>query len=221
MSEEISLPQGGRLVDKVYHQVLRSVPQNPRPALFLDRDGCVVVEAHYLHRVEDVRLIEGVSRVIAEANALNIAVVFVTNQAGIGYGYFGWPEFFMVQDAIIEELTKDKAFVDGVYACPFHAKGQPPYNHPDHPARKPNPGMLLAARKELNLDLSRSWIAGDRAGDLGAGLNAGLAGGIQVATGHGMKDGERENALALGSETFQALIADSLADTPALIDLFR
>jgi len=218
MNDKVHLPGGAKLVDGVFHQIL--VPENTnnrRAALFLDRDGCVVVEAHYLHEVEKVQLINGAVDVIARANALNVAVVFVTNQAGIGYGYFGWPEFLLVQNKIMSELAAFGAHVDGVFACPFHAKGRPPYEHPDHPSRKPNPGMLLAAADGLNLDLGRSWIIGDRAGDLEAGLNAGLAGGLQVATGHGLREGEREAALALNSNDFRALAADSIADAMEIL----
>ncbi|NQU56190.1 MAG: HAD family hydrolase [Rhodospirillales bacterium] len=221
MNDKTKLPDGAHLVDGVFHQTLRPGEiSNKRPALFLDRDGCVVVEAHYLHKVENVQLIEGAAEIIAKANALKIAVVFVTNQAGIGYGYFGWPDFFQVQSKILSDLEKRGALVDGVYACPFHDKGKPPYDIPDHPSRKPNPGMLLSAASELNLDLGRSWIVGDRAGDLEAGFNAGLAGGIHVATGHGTREGENEAALALNSKNFQAQAAHSIADTPELIDLF-
>jgi D-glycero-D-manno-heptose 1,7-bisphosphate phosphatase len=220
MNDEIALPQGAQLVDGVFQQNLRPEKINDkRPALFLDRDGCVVVEAHYLHKVEDVQLIDGVCDVIAKANALDVAVVFVTNQAGIGYGYFGWLDFIAVQDKILSRLAEKDAHVDGVFACPFHAKGKPPYDHPDHPFRKPNPGMLLAAAKGLNLNLPSSWIVGDRAGDVEAGLNAGLAGGVQVATGHGKNEGERENSLALASSKFEVLTANSIAEVSGLIGL--
>lgn len=220
MNDTLQMPPGARLVDHVFHQTLRPAPSGtPRPALFLDRDGCVVVEAHYLHKVEDAKLIEGAGPVIARANERGIAVVFVTNQAGVGYGYFGWPDFFNVQEKIIGDLEKEGAYVDGVYACPFHVKGKPPYNDADHPARKPNPGMLMAAARELNLDLGASWIVGDRAGDVGAGLNAGLRGGVQVETGHGSREGEREGSLALASDEYKVLTAASLADVAELIDL--
>ena len=215
------LPDGAELVDGVFQQILRPVEGTwKRPALFLDRDGCVVVEAHYLHKVEDVELIPGASDVIAKANALNIAVVFVTNQAGIGYGYFDWPDFIRVQEKILSELAGAGAYVDGVFACPFHANGKAPYDHPNHPFRKPNPGMIHAAGEKLNLNLEKSWIVGDRAGDLEAGRNAGLAGGVQVATGHGLRKGEKEGSLALASDDYRAMSAASIADVHVLIGLF-
>ena len=220
MNNDGQIPEGAELVNGIFHQTLGPAGPERRPALFLDRDGCVVVEARYLHKVEDVQLIDGAANVIARANALNIAVVIVTNQAGIGYGYFTWDDFYRVQQELISQLAKAGAHLDGVFACPFHVKGKPPYQHPDHPSRKPNPGMLNAAAESLNLDLGRSWIVGDRTGDLGAGFNANLAGGIHVASGHGSQKGEREASLALAADNFQALAATSIADVPKLIDLF-
>ncbi len=221
MNDSFSLPDGAELVDGVFHQTLRPKKISKlRPALFLDRDGCVVVEAHYLHKVENVAVIPGAADVIARANELEIAVVFVTNQAGIGYGYFDWPDFFHVQKEILRRLASDEAHVDGVYACPFHEKAKPPYDKANHPSRKPNPGMLVSAAQELNLDLGRSWIIGDRAGDLEAGFNAGLAGGVHVSTGYGMCEGERESALDLKTNNFQALPAKTISEAKPLIEQF-
>ncbi len=215
-----SLPPEAAFEDGIFTQVLRPYDGlDKRPALFLDRDGAVVIEAHYLHKVEDVELIPGAAATIAAANAKSIPVIFVTNQAGVGYGYFGWPDFVAVQDRIFADLAALGAVVDGVYACPFHEKGKPPYDHEDHPSRKPNPGMLLAAARQMNIDLNQSWIVGDRAGDLGAGKNAGLAGGVHVLTGHGSRDGEHQEALALGDRNYRALGAPSIADVPGLIDI--
>ncbi|MHA1598575.1 MAG: D-glycero-alpha-D-manno-heptose-1,7-bisphosphate 7-phosphatase [Alphaproteobacteria bacterium] len=221
MNHQLTLPDGAAFTDGIYTEVLRKPDgTDKRPALFLDRDGAVVVEAHYLHEVDKVQLIDGAADTIVTANGLNIPVVFVTNQAGVGYGYFGWDAFLDVQRRILSDLAASGAFIDGVYACPFHEKGQPPYDHADHPARKPNPGMLLSAARALNIDLEKSWIVGDRSGDIEAGLNAGIRGGVHVLTGHGARDGERDQALAFNSDRFQALSADSIADVPGLIDLF-
>ena len=220
MNSKIQIPTGAKLVNGVFHQINRSDITNLRPVLFLDRDGCIVVETNYLHKVEEVQLINGAARVIAQANSLNIAVVVVTNQAGIGRGYFTWEDFFEVQQEINSQLATAGAHFDGVFACPFHKKGKQPYQHPNHPARKPNTGMLDAAAMSLNLDLSRSWIVGDRASDLGAGLNARLAGGIHVASGHGSRECERESSLALATDYFKVLTADSIANIPEMIDLF-
>ncbi len=184
-----------------------------RAALFLDRDGVVVKGVDYLHKVEDTCLVDGAAKTIAAANAAGIAVVIVTNQAGIAYGYYGWREFASVQQKMLGQLAESGAWIDGVFACPFHAVGKPPYNHPDHPARKPNPGMILCAEKIMGLNLRNSWIVGDRASDLEAGKRAGLCGGTHVLTGHGRNRGEREAALALDSDEFRALTAPSIAES--------
>ncbi len=224
MTQESSMPDGAVLTaDGVWSQVFR--PASPgaekRAALFLDRDGVVAIEAHYLHKIEDARLDPGASAVIAEANRLGLPVVLVTNQAGIGYGYFGWDEFIAVQEKLLGDLAAGGAKIDAVFACPHHAKGKPPYDHPDHPARKPNPGMLLMAGERLDLDLTRSWIVGDRESDLAAGKNAGLAGGLQVLTGHGAREGEHEAALALADQTFKVFTGESIVDCPRLLPLFK
>jgi D-glycero-D-manno-heptose 1,7-bisphosphate phosphatase len=165
----------------VWTQVLR-VPaaSRIRPALFLDRDGVIVEDVGYLHRTEDVRLMPAAENVIAEANACDVRVVIVTNQSGIGRGLYGWTEFAAVQDTIVARLAAAGAQIDAVYACPHHPEAIPPYQHPDPPARKPNPGMLLAAAEALPIDLSTSWIIGDRGQDLEAGRRAGLAGGVLI-----------------------------------------
>ena len=215
------LPDGASIDgDGVWMQILKR-PQGKRAALFLDRDGVLVEEVRFLHRVEDARLIPGAARVVARANACAVPVVVVTNQAGIAYGYYGWDAFMRVQEKILADLAADGAFVDGVFACPHHAEGRPPYDHPDHPARKPNPGMLFSAAGMLSLDLAASWMVGDRADDLKAARNAGLAGGVHVLTGHGARAGEREAAMALSGDGFRALAAPSIADAPSLLPLLE
>ena len=214
-------PEGATIDDEgVWCQVLEPGSEARRTALFLDRDGVVVDEVHYLRRPEDVRLVAGAAAVIAQANQRGLAVVLVTNQAGIGRGIFGWPEFARVQERIVADLAAAGASLDAVYACPHHAKGRAPYDHPDHPARKPNPGMLSRAVEALGLDAGTSWIIGDRASDLEAGRAAGLSGGLHVLTGYGARPGEREAAMALADGRFRAVGAASIADVPAQVSLF-
>jgi len=218
--EPKAFPTGASFTDGVWTQSLseRSLTEN-RPALFLDRDGVVVEEAHYLHKVEDVSLTPNAAATIKAANDRNIPVILVTNQAGVGYGYFGWDAFVAVQERILGDLAKGGAHVDGVFACPFHAKAQGVYVHDDHPARKPNPGMLLLAREMLGVDLTKSWIVGDRTLDVMAGKNAGLVGGVHVTTGHGSKEGERDAALAVADATFSVTPATNLGEAKTLIPL--
>jgi D-glycero-D-manno-heptose 1,7-bisphosphate phosphatase len=223
MTIPASLPFGAEIgEDGVWRQLLTRVPDIiDTPALFLDRDGVLVEEVHYLHKVSDMRVMPGSARVISNANNRGVPVIVVTNQAGIGRGHFGWQEFIDVQEAMLDALADDGAYVNAVFACPHHSDGLPPYNVKDHPARKPNPGMLRAAAEIMPIDLSGSWIVGDRAGDMGAAKNAGCAGGVHVKSGHGSGVGERDAANALRTVAFDVRGAMSIDDAEALIPILN
>jgi len=182
-----------------------------RPALFLDRDGVLVADTDYLGRAEDVRMIEGVPACLARCNALRIPVVLVTNQSGIARGHYDWNGFCAVQRALCGALTAAGAHLDAALACAYHAEGLGALRVAAHPWRKPNPGMLLAAGNAMNLDLSRSWIVGDKASDLAAGAAAGLAGGTLVAS----SARERQEAALLASARFVVEMKASPADALA------
>ncbi|GAB6053970.1 HAD-IIIA family hydrolase [Magnetospira thiophila] len=206
------LPDGAFIDDElIWNQCLTPAPR-PGPALFLDRDGVVVVEVNYLHEPDKTILIPGAAEVIVRANHLGRAVVLVTNQAGIARGMYGWPEFAATQARLIDLLAAQGAHLDAVYACPHHKSGQPPYGHPSHPARKPNPGLLLRAAAQMSLDMKSSWIIGDRASDIAAGRNAGLAGGLHVLTGHGSREGELDAVRAEARDGYEVRCADSIAE---------
>jgi len=194
-------------------------PARRAPALFLDRDGVVVEEVHFLHDPAQLRLIAGAGAAIRRANQAGVHAVLVTNQSGIGRGRYGWEAFAVVQQRLQAELAAADARLDAVLACPFHPDGVAPYCHPDHPARKPNPGMLLRAAGLLDIDLAVSWIIGDRDVDVAAGRAAGLAGAVHVATGYGAV--HRPPALALAEPGFTVLAADSIAEVVRLVPLLR
>ena len=194
-----------------------------RPALFLDRDGVINVDVNYLSKVEDVVLHEGAASMIAQANKAGLPVIVITNQSGVGRGYFDWDRLNDVQNEIARQLNEEGAHWDGVFACPYHRDGQPPYKHDDHPYRKPNPGMLKKAAEIFTIDLSKSWVIGDKADDLKAGINAGLCGGIHVSTRYLEAKKEREKAEILNSSDFTVLTADTVQQAcqrlPLLIDV--
>ena len=154
------LPFGAELdSDGRWSQVLnRAQGEGRRAALFLDRDGVVVEEVHYLHKPEDVRFLDGAISLIAKANSQGVPVILITNQAGIARGRFQWPNFIAVQEKINDDLAEDGAFLNAVFACPHHGDGKPPFDTADHPWRKPNPGMLQAAAERLPVELSKSWM---------------------------------------------------------------
>jgi len=184
------------------------------PALFLDRDGVIVEEVGYLCRVEDIAIIPRSAATIAQANRRGIPVVVVTNQAGIGRGYYGWDAFARVQHAIISALAKSGARIDAVYGCPHHATGVGALAVADHPSRKPNAGMVLSAAAALRLDLERSWLVGDKASDIECARRAGLAGALHVLTGHG--ESERAAALMLATPIFDVRLGQSIGDAVGL-----
>ncbi|MBC8338774.1 MAG: HAD family hydrolase [Alphaproteobacteria bacterium] len=229
MPEPLDLPFGAGIDDdQLWSQVLNRVQNVPgipplgdlrRPALFLDRDGVIVEDAHYLHRPEDVRMIPGAAEVIARANTLGVPVIVVTNQAGIARGKFAWQGFVKVQETIIETLDSQGAFLNAVFACPHHKDGKAPFDNPNHPWRKPNPGMLLEAAQRLPVDLSKSWLIGDREADVRAAKTAGLQGALHVLTGHGQDAGEREGAVALDGDGFQCLTAESVGEAGEVLPI--
>ncbi len=149
------------------------------PAMFLDRDGVIIENAHYLARLSDVRLIPGAAAAIRRLNVAGVPVVVVSNQSGVARGYF--PESFVreTHDYLDDLLARQGARIDGWYFCPHH-----PEFGPDCECRKPKPGMLLAAARERTLDLSQSWVIGDNMTDLQAGASSGCRT-ILVRTGHG------------------------------------
>lgn len=168
-----------------------------QPALFLDRDGVIIEDTHYLSDPADLRLIAGAAAAIRLANAQGIPVVVVTNQSGIARGYYDWPAFARVQNALAEQLASEGARLDMVLACGYHESASGELAHADHAWRKPNPGMLLHAAEVLGLDLTGSVILGDRLSDIEAGHRAGLRAGYLVRTGHRIDEAATATAQTL------------------------
>lgn len=177
-----------------------------RGAMFFDRDGVIVEEVGYLHEPEKVVYLPGAREGILRLNQAGIPVVVVTNQAGIGRGYYGWEAFESVQNRIDADLAALGGRIDAVWACGVY---------PEHPYRKPNPGMLTAAAGEMGLTLHSSWLVGDKVCDLEAAIRAGLGGAIHVRTGHGA--GHRDRVASLPSGACRIETADTVAEA---IDLY-
>ncbi len=149
-------------------------PQAPRRALFLDRDGVINVDHGYVHRAEQMEFCPGIFDLVRQARARAYAVVVVTNQAGIGRGYYSEADFQALSEWMLGEFARRGAEIDRVYHCPYHPQhGIGPYRC-ESPWRKPNPGMLLQAAADLNLILAQSLLVGDSPSDIEAGQRAGL-----------------------------------------------
>lgn len=146
----------------------------PRPALFLDRDGVINVEKNYVHRIEDFEFIPGIFELCGTARDRGLALVVVTNQAGIARGYYSEADYQHLTAWMLAEFRARGIVLDAVYHCPYHpTAGIGDYRRESFD-RKPNPGMLLKARDALGLDLPRSVLIGDKASDIEAGRAAGV-----------------------------------------------
>ncbi|EAT15126.1 D-glycero-beta-D-manno-heptose 1,7-bisphosphate 7-phosphatase [Desulfuromonas acetoxidans] len=183
--------------------------QKKYPAVFLDRDGTINVERDYLYRTEDFCFIDGADKAIRQLNDAGFVVVVVTNQSGVARGYYGEKDVERLHEYLSQQLAEIGAHVDGYYYCPHHPQsGQSPYVQ-ECDCRKGKPGMLLQAARELDIDLSRSWMVGDKKADVDAGLAAGCRP-VLVRTGHGESECHK-------IEADQVPVCDDLSAAVALI----
>jgi D-glycero-D-manno-heptose 1,7-bisphosphate phosphatase len=155
-----------------------------RAALFLDRDGVIVDEAEYLADPAQLRLLPGAAEAIADLNRKSVPVIVVTNQSGVARGYFPESRIAEIHEQLDRLLAGQGAQIARYYYCPHHpTEGQSPYRV-DCQCRKPRPGMLLQAARDLSLDLRQSYLVGDKLSDLEAGASAGCRT-VLVRTGYG------------------------------------
>jgi len=195
-------------------------------ALFLDRDGVIIEERHHISNPALVQLCSGAWQLIHHAMHASWPVVVITNQSGIARGLLSWQEFEAVTSRMLEMLGP-KAPIAAIYAN-GHGPGAPPQSW-----RKPSPAMLYEAAGELNLDLSRSILIGDRLSDLRAGASAGLPMVCHVLSGHGERERPavqrwcQQLAQAAGTEFLppasvhagQPVTASCLASDPSVLML--
>lgn len=153
-----------------------------RAAVFLDRDGTLIEHVHYLNDPKQVRLLPGGPEAVRNLQALDFACVVVTNQSAVGRGMLTLDGLDEIHREMHRQFADHGVRLDGVYYCPV-APTSSDRTSIDHPDRKPGPGMLLRAARDLVLDLDRSWMVGDMYSDVLAGRNAGCRGTVLVRTG--------------------------------------
>lgn len=156
-----------------------------RPAIFMDRDGTLSHEVGYVNHLSRFRVFPFAAAAVKAINRAGFLAVVATNQAGVARGYFPETLIHEVHDALRAQMAGAGARLDGIYVCVHHPSlGEPPYRQ-DCDCRKPKPGLLLRASAELDVDLPRSYVIGDREGDLQLAWNVG-ARGVLVKTGYGL-----------------------------------
>jgi D-glycero-D-manno-heptose 1,7-bisphosphate phosphatase len=169
-----------------------------RKAIFIDRDGTLIAEKHYLHKVEEVEFFPGALRALRRAAEAGFVIVMVTNQSGVGRGYFTLSDVENVHQHIARELATENVSLLSIYVAP---------EAPDQPSRgrKPSPQFLFDARDEYDIDLERSYMVGDKLIDLECGWNAGVRKSILVRTGYGAKLEAKEGDKLALAEIFDDL----------------
>lgn len=156
-----------------------------KPAVLIDRDGTLAHEVGYINHPSRFKLYSYAVEAVRVVNRAGFLAVIVTNQAGVARGYFPESLIDEVHGLVRAAMESGGASVDGIYYCPHHpSAGEPPYRK-DCDCRKPRPGLALRAAAELGIDLSRSWVVGDRPGDLELAWNVGARAAL-VKTGYGL-----------------------------------
>lgn len=158
-------------------------PPEPVRALFLDRDGVINVDRGYVHRIDQFEFIPGIFELVRFAvHDLRWPVIVTTNQSGIGRGLFDEVAFQSLTRWMCERFKAEDAPLTRVYHCPYHPQDGIGEYKADHPWRKPNPGMILQAASDYNIDIGNSALVGDGMRDIEAAAVAGIALRIRVST---------------------------------------
>ena len=142
-------------------------------AIFLDRDDTLIEDPGYISSPEQVKLLDGVAEALIELKALGYKLIVVTNQSAVARGIVTEKVLGEIHKRLEQLLAEKKAFLDRIYYCPYHPDGVVAKYRKESDFRKPNPGMLLRAAKEMDIDLGQSWCVGNSIGDMEAGSRAG------------------------------------------------
>lgn len=180
-----------------------------RPAVFLDRDGTINLEKDYLYKTEDFEFVPGAAEAIHALKEAGYLVVVVTNQSGVARGYFTMADVLHLHEHIQSALNKFNTAIDAFYICPHHPERGLGDFLQNCDCRKGQPGMLLQAARDCNIDLSSSYMVGDKLADIEAGESAGCTP-IMVLTGYGQTDAKKLTKQ-------RALVCDDLTEAVAYI----
>ena len=174
-------------------------------ALFLDRDGVINEERGYVYRPEEFRFIDGVFDACRSAIRLGYRLVVITNQAGVARGYYSESDFESLNQWMLERFEEQGVKIDGVYYCPHHPQAGKGVYGVECECRKPRPGMLKTAARELQIDLSSSVLVGDKISDIEAGRRAGLRRCILVRSGHSVDESDIQEGVLIADDLVGAV----------------
>ena len=149
-----------------------------KQAVFLDRDGTIIEEKQYLYQPDEVMVFPGAAAALKRLQQAGFSLFIVSNQSGVGRGYFTLADVEKVHRRLVQEFTREGVRLEKIYVAP---------EAPDQPSRgrKPSPQFLFDAREEFGVDLARSYMIGDKLIDLECGWNAGVKKSLLVRTGYG------------------------------------
>lgn len=168
-------------------QIFQTVKNKKKQAVFIDRDGVLIKEVHLLHQINQVKLLPKSSSAIKLFNQAKIPVFVFTNQTVIARGLCQINDVIRINEEVVNRLRKKGCNINAIFFCPHSPKADIPSFKKNCLWRKPNPGMLLAAKKMFNIDLKKSFVIGDQARDILAGRKV-EAISILVKTGYCGKD---------------------------------
>ena len=153
-------------------------------ALFLDRDGVINVDTHYVHEIDKCQFVGGIFDLCRAAKAKGYKIIVVTNQAGIAKGKYTEEDYFKFRDFVHARFAAENCPIDAEYYCPFHEEGIVEKYRKASWDRKPNPGMILRAVKEMDIDVKKSILIGDKQSDIDAGKRAGVGKTVYLTAAH-------------------------------------
>lgn len=184
-----------------------------RKAAFIDRDGVINVDRAYVHRIEDFQLIPGAVEAMGRLQQAGYLLVLITNQSGIARGLFTEADYHRLDGYIRERLAQSGVSLDSVQYCPHLPNAQVTEYRRDCECRKPRPGMILTAATELDIDLARSFLVGDRKSDIDAGHAAGVGRCFLVRSGQRLSDADLLLADAIYDDLGQCVTAQLKSDS--------
>jgi D-glycero-D-manno-heptose 1,7-bisphosphate phosphatase len=179
----------------------------PNSCIFIDRDGTINEDIGYVSTPEQLSVYPWTAQAIRLINEAGVRVVVVTNQSGIARGFYTEDVLRAIHQRLIEELARQGARLDAVYYCPHHPRiGNPSYRR-ECDCRKPKPGMLQRAAREHGINLSRSWVIGDKSSDVNLAAAAGAHSAL-VLTGYGLETSRNRESWPCEPD----LVAENLLD---------